>query len=141
MTSQNTDIDDLSNLILTDDPEVQNAVFLTAFNSGVGAIFDSLYREDAISNLTGAPLTGSARTAGITELLATNPKLDSVVKYSHTTGDTSLIVVEFKLQLTDEHGQTTQHNGICTDVLVRESDGTWSMAIDRPIILESVAVS
>ena len=139
MTAEVKNID-LNNLVLTDDPELQNAVFLAAFNSGVGSIFDSLYRDDAISNLTGTPRTGSDRTAGITELLSTNPQLSPKVKYSHTTGDTSLIVVEFELSLTDENGQVTQHNGICTDVLVRESDGTWSMAIDRPIILDSHSI-
>ncbi|KAB2587519.1 nuclear transport factor 2 family protein, partial [Streptomyces arboris] len=39
-------------LTLTDDPDQQNEVFLKAFNSGEGAIFDQLYRDDAVSNLT-----------------------------------------------------------------------------------------
>ena len=129
---------DFANLELTDDPEVQNAVFLAAFNSGDGHVFDSLYLPDAISNLTGTQRTGADRTRGIVEMLAAKPKLDSVVKYAHSTADTSLIVVEFKLQLTDENGKTTQHNGICTDVLVRTAEGKWMMSIDRPVVLESI---
>lgn len=124
---------DLENLDLTDDPKTQNEVFLAAFNSGQGVIFDSLYRDDAISNLSGVPLTGAARTEAITELLATRPKLNSTVKYSYTAGDTSLIIVDFELELTAEDGGTRQVNGICTDVLVREPNGKWIMAVDRPI--------
>jgi ketosteroid isomerase-like protein len=124
---------DLDNLVLTDDPEVQNDVFLAAFNSGKGAIFDKLYRDDAISNLSGSPRSGADRTRAITELLATNPSLKSTVKHSYVAGDTSLIIVDFELTLTGEDGAPQQINGICTDVLVREADGTWSMAVDRPV--------
>lgn len=129
---------DLGNLVLTDDPEQQNDAFLAAFNSGQGAIFDQLYREDAISNLTGSPRTGADRRAAITEFLATGPELESTVKYALTAGDTSLIVVEFRLKITDEHGKRLQLNGICTDVLVRKPDGNWTMAVDRPVTLETI---
>ncbi|MDU0287707.1 nuclear transport factor 2 family protein [Saccharothrix longispora] len=130
---------DLDNLELTDDPEVQNAVFLAAFNSGKGAIFDSLYRDDAISNLTGTARTGADRTAAITELLARNPKLDSTVKYAYVAGGhTSLIVVDFRLEVTDDDGKPVRINGICTDVLIRKPDGKWIMAVDRPVALETI---
>lgn len=134
-----TNLADLEDLELTDDPEIQNAVFLAAFNSGKGAIFDRLYRSDAISNLSGSPRTGDDRTAAITALLATHPQLNSRVIDSYVAKDTSLIVVEFELTLTDESGESVQHNGICTDVLVREADGKWIMAIDRPITLETIS--
>ena len=124
---------DLENLELTDDPETQNEVFLAAFNSGQGSIFDRLYRDDAISNLSGGPLNGAARTKAITELLATKPKLKSTVKHSYVAGDTSLIIVDFELELTGEDGELMRVNGTCTDVLVREPDGKWMMAIDRPV--------
>ncbi|MEV4630614.1 nuclear transport factor 2 family protein [Micromonospora sp. NPDC049523] len=124
---------DLEHLDLTDDPETQNEVFLAAFNSGRGAIFDSLYRDDAISNLSGAPLTGPARTAAITELLATRPQLTSTVRSSYTAGDTSLIIVDFVLNLTGPDGVARRITGICTDVLIRESNGKWIMAVDRPV--------
>lgn len=124
---------DLENLELTDDPETQNDVFLAAFNSGQGSIFDRLYRDDAISNLSGGPLNGAARTKAITELLATKPKLKSTVKHSYVAGDTSLIIVDFELEVTGEGGKPVQVNGICTDVLVREPDGKWMMVIDRPV--------
>ncbi|MFE2757499.1 YybH family protein [Actinosynnema sp. NPDC059335] len=124
---------DLQNLDLTDDPETQNDVFLAAFNSGQGAIFDSLYRDDSISNLSGGPLTGAARTEAITAFLATKPKLKSKVKAAYTAGDSSLIIVEYDLEITKEDGTRQRILGKCTDVLVRGEDGKWVMAVDRPV--------
>ncbi|CAL9568684.1 nuclear transport factor 2 family protein [Saccharothrix sp. NPDC042600] len=124
---------DLANLDLTDDPETQNDVFLVAFNSGQGAIFDSLYRDDSISNLSGGPLTGAARTEAITKLLATKPELKSKVKSYYSTGDTSLIIVDYDLVITLEDGRKQRILGKCTDVLVRGEDGKWVMAVDRPV--------
>ncbi|KOX23547.1 hypothetical protein ADK67_20815 [Saccharothrix sp. NRRL B-16348] len=124
---------DLRNLDLTDDPETQNDVFLAAFNSGEGAIFDSLYRDDSISNLSGKPLTGKERTEAITALLATGPELKSSVKAYYATADTSLIIVNYDLVLTLEDGRKQRILGKCTDVLVRGEDGKWVMAVDRPV--------
>jgi ketosteroid isomerase-like protein len=123
----------LDKLELTDDPETQNAVFLAAFNSGRGDLFDSLYRADAISNLSGSPLTGAARTEAITQLLAGRPRLSSVVRHSWVAGDTSLIIVAFDLEVTGPDGTKQRIRGRCTDVLVREPDGSWMMAVDRPV--------
>ncbi|WP_433262076.1 YybH family protein [Actinosynnema sp. CS-041913] len=124
---------DWQNLDLTDDPETQNDVFLKAFNSGRGAIFDSLYRDDSISNLSGSPLTGKARTEAITALLATGPRLKSKVKSYYTAGDTSLIIVEYDLVIDLEDGRRQRIRGKCTDVLVRGEHGKWVMAVDRPV--------
>ncbi|MGW1888045.1 YybH family protein [Streptomyces sp. NPDC001970] len=124
---------DLYNLELTGDSEIQNAVFLRAFNSGDGAAFDRLYRDDAISNLSGKPLSGPERTKAIKELLATGPSLDSTIKYSYTAGDTILVVVDFNLEIANDEGERQKIHGTCTDVLTREPNGKWMMAIDRPV--------
>ena len=124
---------DLYSLELTGDSEVQNDVFLKAFNSGDGAVFDRLYREDAISNLSGGPLNGEERTKAIKEFLATGPSLDSTVKYSYTAGDVSLVVVDFRLEITNEQGERVRVRGTCTDVIRQVEDGRWLMAIDRPV--------
>lgn len=124
---------DMNNLTLTADPEAQNDTFLAAFNSGDGRIFDQLYRDDAISNLSGGPLSGAVRTAAIVDLLATKPTLRSTVKRSFRAGDTSLIVVAYELNVTGGDGERHTISGICTDVLVEQPDGTWKMVIDRPV--------
>ncbi|MFD3700873.1 YybH family protein [Streptomyces sp. NPDC058646] len=124
---------DLYSLELTDDPEVQNDVFLRAFNSGEGAAFDRLYRDDAISNLSGKPLSGAERTRAITELLAKGPTLKSTLKHSYTAGDVTLIVVDFELGIPGDDGELVPVKGSCTDVVRRVEDGRWLMAVDRPV--------
>jgi ketosteroid isomerase-like protein len=124
---------DLYSLELTDDPEVQNDVFLRIFNSGDGNAFDGLYRDDAISNLSGQPLTGQARTKAIVEMLAKGPTLNSKVKHSYTAGDVTLIVVDFELGLPGENGELIPVKGSCTDVIRRVDGDKWLMAVDRPV--------
>jgi hypothetical protein len=124
---------DLYSLELTDDPEVQNDVFLKIFNSGDGAAFDNLYRDDAISNLSGGPLTGEARTQAIIGMLAQGPTLKSVVKHSYTADDVTLIVVDFELGLPGENGELIPVKGSCTDVIRRVEGDKWMMAVDRPV--------
>jgi ketosteroid isomerase-like protein len=118
---------------LTADPQTQNAMFLTAFNSGDGALFDSLYRDDAISNLSGVPLSGSERTKFLTEWLATGPTLKSEVREFYTTGDTALIIVDYDLEMDGPEGGRVRIQGSCTDVVRKGADGKWQMAIDRPV--------
>lgn len=132
MTAATPDVD-LYSLELTADPEVQNDVFLKIFNSGDGAAFDRLYRDDAISNLSGGPLTGEARTKAIIELLAKGPTLKSVVKHSYTADDVTLIVVNFELGLPGENGELIPVKGSCTDVIRRVDGDKWLMAVDRPV--------
>jgi len=118
---------------LTSDPETQNAMFLAAFNSNNGALFDSLYRDDAISNLSGQPLSGSERTKFITDWLATGPTLKSVVREFYMTGDTALIIVDYDLEMDSPEGERVRVLGSCTDVVRKGEDGKWQMAIDRPV--------
>jgi len=120
-------------LTLTDDPDQQNDVFVAAFNSGDGAIFDQLYREDAISNLSGEPLNGTERKKAIKEFLATGPKLSSKVLRTFRTSDTLLLIVDFHLETVGPDGEKVAIDGTCTDVLVRDENGKWIMAIDRPV--------
>ncbi|MEU1815984.1 nuclear transport factor 2 family protein [Streptomyces roseifaciens] len=135
MTTESTAGTDLYDLDLTDDPETQNDVFLRAFNSGVGAVFDGLYREDAISNLSGAPLTGAERTASVTEMLKSKPDLEATYRYALVAGDVSMIVVDYDLDVPGPDGTRTRRRGTCTDVLRRGADGKWLMAVDRPVDL------
>ncbi|GAA2709647.1 MULTISPECIES: nuclear transport factor 2 family protein [Streptomyces] len=118
---------------LTDDTWTQNEIFLQVFNSGDGALFNSLYREDSISNFSGEPLTGEARLKFFQEFLANKPKLEAKVTHSYVAGDVALIGVEYAIDTTGPDGEPLRLEGNCTDVLVRVEDGRWLMAIDRPV--------
>lgn len=124
---------DPSNPDLTDDPDTQNEVFLQAFNTGDGAIFDSLYREDSISNFSGEPLTGEARLAWFKEFLAAKPSLKAELTHSYVAGDVALVGVRYSIDTVGKDGEPVHLEGVCTDVLRRIEDGRWLMAIDRPV--------
>ncbi|MFJ8045975.1 YybH family protein [Kitasatospora sp. NPDC096147] len=123
---------DTFDFAIPDDPDLQNALFIRVFNEGDGAAFDSMYAPDAISNMSGVPLTGAERTTFFKEFLATGPKIRSEVKQTYTTGDTSLLIVDYTLDIPGPEGVHTVH-GTCTDVLFRDAEGKWTMAVDRPV--------
>ncbi|AWI31544.1 YybH family protein [Streptomyces tirandamycinicus] len=124
---------DPNNPDLTDDPDTQNEVFLQAFNTGDGAIFDSLYRKDSISNFSGEPLTGGARLAWFKEFLAAKPSLKAELTHSYVAGDVALVGVRYSIDTVGKDGEPVHLEGVCTDVLRRIEDGRWLMAIDRPV--------
>jgi ketosteroid isomerase-like protein len=126
-------------LELTDDAEQQNEVFTLAFNSGDGGLFDRLYHADAISNLSGQPLTGSARVEAIKQMLEAKPSLSATLREVYTTGDTRLLIVDFELEAPGEDGVPVKMTGSCTDVMTRDVNGRWFMAVDRPVIDEPAA--
>ncbi|WP_405431061.1 YybH family protein [Micromonospora sp. NBC_00617] len=118
---------------IPDDPDLQNELFVRIFNSGDGALYDSMYTPDAISNISGAPLTGAERTQFFKDFLATGPKIASKVSQTYTTADTSLLIVDYQLELPQPDGSTATVRGTCTDVLIRNAEGQWRLAIDRPV--------
>lgn len=120
-------------LDVPDDADGQNDLLIRIFNSGDGALYDSLYTPDAISNISGGPLSGEARTAFFKEFLTTGPKINSKVLQTYTTGDTSLLIVDYDLDIPGPDGQTTHLHGTCTDVVIRNEEGKWRLAIDRPV--------
>src|SRR5882724_6397604 len=103
--------------VIPDDPDKQNELFVRLFNAGDGALYDSMYTADAISNISGGPLTGAERTKFFTDFLATGPKINSKVLQTYTTGDTSLLIVDYSLDIPGPDGTVTNMHGTCTDVL------------------------
>ncbi|WP_030763451.1 nuclear transport factor 2 family protein [Streptomyces griseus] len=124
---------DVDNPDLTADSETQNDIFIQLFNSGDGALFDLLYREDAISNFSGSPLTGKERLEFFKEFLAPKPFLKAEITHSYVAGDVALIGVRFSVDSKGPDGEDVRLEGNCTDVLRRGEDGRWLMAIDRPV--------
>ncbi|MFI6084347.1 YybH family protein [Streptomyces sp. NPDC051217] len=126
-------------LEVPDDADEQNDLLIRIFNSGDGALYDSLYTPDAISNISGGPLSGEERTAFFKEFLATGPKINSTVLQTYTTGDTSLLIVDYEMTVPGPDGATTQLRGTCTDVVIRDEEGKWRLAVDRPVAAEEHA--
>ncbi|MGW2703067.1 YybH family protein [Streptomyces sp. NPDC001340] len=118
---------------IPEDPHKQNELFVRIFNEGDGALYDSMYTSDAISNISGGPLTGADRTQFFKDFLAMGPKINSKVLQTYTTGDTSLLIVDYSLDIPSPDGEVTHVHGTCTDVLIRDENGEWRLAIDRPV--------
>ena len=118
---------------IPEDPHQQNELFVRIFNEGNGALYDSMYTGDAISNISGGPLTGAERTQFFKDFLAMGPKINSKVLQTYTTGDTSLLIVDYSLDIPSPDGEVTNIHVTCTDVLVRDEKGEWRLAIDRPV--------
>ncbi|MER8237157.1 YybH family protein [Streptomyces sp. NPDC101490] len=124
---------DVDNPDLTADADTQNEIFIQLFNSGDGALFDLLYREDAISNFSGSPLTGKERLEFFKEFLAPKPFLKAEITHAYVAGDVALIGVRFSVDSTGPDGEPVRIEGNCTDVLRLGEDGRWLMSIDRPV--------
>jgi uncharacterized protein (TIGR02246 family) len=119
--------------VLTDDANEVTARYVAAMNAGdVAAVLD-LYTADAVSIWEpGNPIHGAAHRAAVTEFLAGRPKMQATVRESYITGDAALLVVDWTIDVTDEHGQSERLTGTGLDVLRRGPDGKWRYAIDNP---------
>lgn len=94
----------------------------------------SLYEDDAV--LLPDPGTVVAgpdglRT-GLAGYVALRPRLTSRSRRVFTAGDVALVVHEWQLSATLPDGTPLEQNGRATDVLRRQTDGTWRFLIDNP---------
>ncbi|MFP3991524.1 SgcJ/EcaC family oxidoreductase [Streptomyces sp. E11-3] len=108
--------------------------YVTAMNAGDADAVNSHYTEEAVAVWEpGSPLTGQARRAYVKEFLATQrPEMDAVVREAYVTGDTTLLVVDWTMVVTNEEGVRERLTGVGLDVLRRQDDGGWLYAIDDP---------
>jgi uncharacterized protein (TIGR02246 family) len=117
---------------LTDDPEKQTEIYVKAFNTGDAEALNQLYTEDAVSIWEpGKPLTGQAHKDALVEFLAQKPTMSATVRHSYVTGDTTLLVVDWKMTVPGAGG-AEELQGVGLDVLRRGDDGNWRYAIDNP---------
>lgn len=119
---------------LTTDPAKLTELYARAFNSGDPAVVERFYTEDAVAVWEeGEPLTGDARRAHMAEQLARKPKMTAVARHVYEAGDTTLLVVDWTVDMPGENGEEAEHfEGVGLDVLRRGADGFWRYAIDDP---------
>ncbi|MCS0636042.1 SgcJ/EcaC family oxidoreductase [Streptomyces sp. LP05-1] len=118
---------------LTGDVEKHTALYVEAFNSGDADAVNAMYTEDAVAVWEpGVPLTGRARIESVEQWLAAKPKMTATPRHSFVTGDTALLIVDWKIDTTDANGEPEQLTGVGVDVLRLGEDGNWRYAIDDP---------
>ena len=94
------------------------------------------YPPDAVAVLPkdqGGPARGrDAVRQVLDQFLALKPTFEIVLNRSTEAGEVALIVGDWRLQGTDPDGNPLTMDGRFRDVLHRQPDGTWLIAIDNP---------
>ncbi|MBZ5508404.1 MAG: SgcJ/EcaC family oxidoreductase [Acidobacteriia bacterium] len=111
-----------------------HVLFLDAFNTGDIDSLIALYESNAVLIVNGQPVTGQQQIRTAYEsFLARRPRM-ALTTRSVAVFDNSLAVLHGDWVLEpapgDETGNTTQ--GLSTEVVRRQPDGSWRFVIDNP---------
>lgn len=108
--------------------------FTDALNSGDldGAM--SLYEPDAaFAPRPGEQVHGREAIAeALAGFFAIEPRMTGELQKVLEAGDVALVVNRWSLQGTGSGGERIEMGGVSADVMRRQPDGTWRMAIDDP---------
>lgn len=104
-------------------------LYVRAMNAGDVEAVLGLYTEDAVSVWDPEkPISGAAHEQAVREFMAKKPAMSATVKESYVTGDTALLVVDWKFDIEGEESLS----GTGLDVLRKGADGRWRYAVDNP---------
>ena len=94
----------------------------------------ALYEGSAVlMSPTGDPARGTAELrAALGGLIAMKARLEAQAERLIEAGDVALYLSRWSLQGTDPGGGAIEMAGESTDVLRRQADGRWLIAIDNP---------
>jgi uncharacterized protein (TIGR02246 family) len=115
-------------------PEEMVRVWAEAFNRGdVDALVD-LYEPGATLGRLSAPaaIGQDAIRQVFTDLVASRPRIDAVTRKVVQSDDVALTFGEWTLRTADADGHPREVTGRSTEVLRRQTDGTWRHVIDDP---------
>ena len=116
--------------------DVRDAVaqFVSAMNQGNVEAALAMYEPQAV--IVARPGVMAQGTAALREALAAfialKPTLTSEVEEVVEAGDIALYCSRWSLRGTDPAGQPVQMSGRSSDVLRRQRDGSWLIAVDNP---------
>ena len=115
-------------------PEDVHALFVRAANAGDIEAVLALYEPGAaIVGATGELATGLAAVREVTQgLLALRPRFDLRVDRVLLGGDVALLLSPWTMAGTAEDGTPLTLAGTTTDVVRRQTDGSWRFIIDNP---------
>jgi ketosteroid isomerase-like protein len=107
---------------------------VAAINAGNLDAAVALYEPSAILlSPEGSPSRGAAELrAALGGFIAMKPKLEAQAERVFESGDLALYLSRWSLQGTDPGGKPITMAGESTDVLRRQPDGRWLVAIDNP---------
>jgi uncharacterized protein (TIGR02246 family) len=108
--------------------------FAELLNAGELDALLALYLPDAVFvPEPGVVASGHGQIRQALEgMLALSPAIETSIVEIHTSGDVALAIVDWRLRGTAPDGNKVEHQGRSADVLRRQGDGSWRIAIDHP---------
>ncbi len=76
--------------------------------------------------------TPAAIREALGQMLGLRPVMETRVDEVHQAGDVALVIVDWTLRGTAPDGTAVEQGGRSTDVLRRQTDGSWRVLIDHP---------
>jgi len=115
-------------------PDEMIRVWSEAFNGGDLEGILSLYEPGAtLVQQSGATATGhAALRQAFTGFLAGQPRIDATTRKVVQVGDLAVTFGDWTLRVRDADGTPREVTGRSTEVLRRQTDGTWRYVIDDP---------
>ena len=116
------------------DPEEAVRMVAEAINAGRIDDIDDLYEPDAVLVVEpGKTVTGIAAVhEGFAAFMALKPALNTEHNFIVSAPDLALISSKWSLSGTDPEGKPVAMNATSMDVVRRQADGSWKVAIDNP---------
>jgi uncharacterized protein (TIGR02246 family) len=117
------------------EPAEYSRVFFETFNSGDLEAIMGLYEPGAalVPQAGAPPLTGSAALReALAGFLAVKGRMEGEARKVVQVGDVALVLTDWRLSGSGPDGTPLHMAATATDVLRRQPDGTWRIAIDNP---------
>ena len=117
-------------------PEEVDLMIAEAVSNGDAEAAIALYEPDAVFVPPGAPWATPVRgtnaiRAALEHVMAMNPSLSLQPNKILVSGDLALVTGNWTVTLTTPDGEVTD-SGTYTDVMRRQTDGSWLFVIDKP---------
>ncbi len=96
-----------------------------------------LYEPDAIAVMVPQPgpiVRGHAAIReGLSELLAFRPQFELQIQKTLEIEDIAILYARWNFAGTDPDGKAVRMTGLTSEVVRRQPDGSWLLAIDNPV--------
>ncbi len=115
-------------------PEEFLTAFKANFDSGELERVLAGYTHDAVLNMGGSNVFHGKEAVGkaLTKLLAPHLPIETTLVSLTTSGETSVVVFDWKMEGKDPSGGDVKLAGRAIDVLRRGDDGIWRQHLDLP---------
>jgi uncharacterized protein (TIGR02246 family) len=117
-----------------DKPEDVHRLFAEYFSAGELDKLLSLYEPDAaLLEQTGSVVSGTdALRQTLQGFLAMKGEMRLAVRRTVVAGDLALLISDWEIYRTAPEGREVASSGRTSDVVRRQADGRWLLAIDSP---------